>query len=136
MLGGLGDADKSLPMQYLGLPLKKGRLTRSEWQPAIEKVGTRLGGWHAKLLLRGGRLVLLHSVLTAIPIFYLYVFKLPIGVGKRLESLMRQFMWKGSGPGQRRGQAMVSWDIVCGPIKARDLGTLNIHNMNTTLLTK
>ena len=31
-------------MQYLGLPQKKGRLIRLEWQPVIEKVERRLGG--------------------------------------------------------------------------------------------
>ena len=31
---------------------------------------------------------------------------------------------------------MVSWDIVCKPIKAQGLGILDIHNMSNTLLTK
>ena len=31
---------------------------------------------------------------------------------------------------------MVSWDIVCRPIKAGGLGILNRHNMSTALLTK
>ena len=51
-----------------------------------------IGGWQIKLLSRGGQLVLLRSVHTMIPIFYLSVFKLPIGVEKRLEGLMRQFL--------------------------------------------
>ena len=76
------------------------------------------------------------ACLLASSLFYLSIFKLPIGVGKRLEGLMRRFLWKGTGLGQRRGQAMVSWEIACKPIKAGGLGILDIHNMSTTLLTK
>ena len=94
-------------MRYLGLPMKKGKKSRIDWQPVIEKVERRLEGWQAKLLSSGGRLVLLCSVLAAIPIFYLSVFKLHIGVGKRLEGLMRRFLWKGSGPRQGHRQALV-----------------------------
>ena len=56
--------------------------------------------------------MLLRSVLVAIPIFYLSVAKLPIGVGKRLERLMRRFLWNGLGIEQRNGQALVSWEVV------------------------
>ena len=56
----------SLPMRILGLPLKKGKMTRSDWDLVIEKVERRLEGWQAKLLSRVSRLVLLQSVLAAI----------------------------------------------------------------------
>ena len=39
-------------------------------------------------------LVLLKSVLCVIPMSYLSVFKLYVGVGKRLEGLMRRFLLK------------------------------------------
>ena len=89
----------------------------------IEKVERRLAGWQAKLLSRGRRLVLFKSILAAIPIFYLLVYKLPIGVGKRLEGLMRRFLWNGSGTKQLNGQALVSWEVVCRPTQARGLGS-------------
>ena len=37
------------------------------------------------VLLSGGQLVLLHSLLPAIPIFHVSVFKLLMGIEKRLE---------------------------------------------------
>ena len=64
------------------------------------------------------------------------MYKLPIGVGKRLESLMRRFLGKEFGSDHRRGQASMSWDNVCRPIQARGLGILDIHKMNTTLISK
>ena len=126
----------SLPMRYLSLPVKKGRTSRTDWDPIIEKVERRLEGWQAKLLSRAGQLVLLRSVFAAIPIFQLSLYKLSIEVGKRLEGLMRRFLWKGSGFDQCRGQALVSWDNVCRPIQAGGLEILDIHKMNTALLEK
>ena len=40
------------------------------------------GVWQARVISRGGCLVLLLSVLSAITIFYLLVFRLPMGVSK------------------------------------------------------
>ena len=48
--------------------------------------------WQAKLLSRGGRLVLLLSILAENPIFHLSMYKLPIGVGKRLDGLLSHFL--------------------------------------------
>ena len=42
----------------------------------------------------GGQLVLLQSILSAIPLFYFSVFKVPIGVRKRRGALVRHFLWK------------------------------------------
>jgi len=50
----------------------------------------------------GQHLVLLQSVLSVIPIFYILVFKLPISVRKCPQDLMRRFFWKGSELGNDR----------------------------------
>ena len=120
-------------MRYLGMPLKKDMTSRIDWDPVIEKVERRLEGWPAKSLSKPGRLVLLESILAAIPIFQLSVYKLSIGVGRRLEGLMRHFLWKGFRFDQCCGQALGSWDNICRPIQAEGLGILDTHKMNTTL---
>ena len=108
-------------------------MLRTYWDPVIEKVERRLEGWQAKILSRGGRMVLLRSILTAIPIFYLSVYKLPIEVGKRLEGLMRIFVWNKSGSKQRNGQVLVSWEVVCRPTQKGGLGIIDIQKMNMAL---
>ena len=70
----------SFPIYYLGLPLAEGRLRARDWKPVMEKIEAHLGGWQARLLSRGGRLVLLQSVLAAIPIYFMAIFKIPEGV--------------------------------------------------------
>ena len=63
----------------------------------------RLGGWQAHLLLRGDRLVLLKAVLSAIPIYFILVFRMPVGVRQRLKGAMRHFFWRGPSPTATRG---------------------------------
>ena len=71
---------EELPIQYLGLPLADRRLRIQDWQPVLEKVETRLGGWRARFLPRGGRLVLLSAVLSAIPTDFMSIFRMLVGV--------------------------------------------------------
>ena len=64
------------------------------------------------------------------------MYKIPIRVGKRLDGLMRSFLWKGCGSRQRREQGLVLWANVCRPIQAGGLGILDSQKMNTALLEK
>ena len=132
----LGTPIGSLPLRYLGLPLAGERLKTNDWQPVIEKVERRLEGWQTRVLSRGGRLVLLKAVLAAIPTYYLSIFRMPAGVRKRLESLMRGFFWKGSCHGDSRGAALVSWEVVCRPTNLGGLGVRHLQRTNVALLTK
>ena len=49
---------------------------------------------------------------------------------------MRQFLWKGTRSGQSHYLTMVSWDVICRPIKRGGLGILHVQSMNTALFTK
>ena len=44
----------ALPIHYLRVPLVDRRLRIRDWQPVLEKVEMRLGGWRARFLSRGG----------------------------------------------------------------------------------
>ena len=104
-----------LPIRYLGVPLVDRRLRIQDWQPIIEKVETRLGG-------RRARLILLKAVLVAIPIYYMSIFMMPVSVRRRLEKIMRRFLWRGSQPDETRGTALVAWSTVCRPVNQGGLG--------------
>ena len=107
----------TLPISYLGVPLVDRRLRITDWQPVLEKVETRLGGWRARLMSRGGCLVLLKAVLAAIPTYFISIFNMPGRVRKRLEQLMRGFFWRGSRPEESRGVPLVAWETVCRPVE-------------------
>ena len=126
----------TLPIRYLGVPLVDRRLRTLDWQPVLEKVESQLEGWWARLLSRGGRLVLLKAVLAAIPTYFMSIFRLSSGVRKRLEQLMRRFFWHGSRPEKTQAVPLVAWETVCRPIKQGGLGVRQLQHTNTALLAK
>ncbi|KAK1300975.1 hypothetical protein QJS10_CPB13g01246 [Acorus calamus] len=126
---------QKFPSRILGLPLHLGRLTKADWVPLIERFEKRLEGWSGIFLSLGGRLVLLQAILSNLPIFFLSLFKLLLGVRNRLEVIRRRFLWNGAKEVQNRVH-LVKWDIVCSSKKSGGVGILNICDMNTALLMK
>ena len=84
------------PITYLGLQLRGNPRSRAFWDPIINKVTKRLDGWKKAFLSKRGRLTLIEAVLSAIPTYYFSLFRLPSGVSKELEKIMRNFLWKGA----------------------------------------
>jgi hypothetical protein len=82
----------------------------------------------------GGRVVLLNSVLSAIPIFYLSLFKMPVGGWKKIVRLQRRFLWGGAAGSSKI--SWVSWVDVCRPKKEGGLGVKDLRIMNISLLAK
>ena len=73
----------SFPFTYLGLLLKLTTLSNIDWQPLLDRVKKRLAAWNGHTLSRGGRLVLVNSVLTSLPLYYMLFF-FPATMGDRL----------------------------------------------------
>ena len=125
---------ETIPIRYLGLPLTNHRLKTKDWQPVVEKVEKRLGGWRGRLLFRGGRLILVKAVLSAIPTYFMSAFRMPAGVWQRIESAMQSFFSRGADPG--RGSALVAWSSVCRPFADGGLGIHHLQHVNSALLCK
>lgn len=70
----LGCAVGNLPFRYLGLPLYNKRLRKEDWAIVINRINLRIEGWKAKLLSQGGRLTLVSSVLTSLPLLSTFLF--------------------------------------------------------------
>ncbi|WOL00140.1 hypothetical protein Cni_G08853 [Canna indica] len=79
----------------MGLPLRDGRLAKEDWNGIIENVDMRLSSWKGRLLSRGGRLVLINSVLSSISGYWLSIFKAPKWVIQAIVKRRRHFFWKG-----------------------------------------
>uniref|UniRef100_A0A2N9HE47 Reverse transcriptase domain-containing protein n=1 Tax=Fagus sylvatica TaxID=28930 RepID=A0A2N9HE47_FAGSY len=65
------------PSKYLGVNFKLRGNRIADFQDLIDKISSKLQGWKAKLLSQAGRLTLINSVLTSIPIYTFSVFKIP-----------------------------------------------------------
>ena len=83
----LGISFKYLVLEVGGNPRKK-----SFWEPILNKLKTRLSVWKGRFLSMEGRMCVIKSVLNAIPLFYLSVFKAPESIYKSIISIQRRFL--------------------------------------------
>ena len=92
-----------------------------------------LEGWKGKLFSRGGRLQLVNSVLSFIPIYFMACFQLPQWLIQRLDRIRRSFLW-GQNEDKRVGISLINWDTVCLPKEWGGLGVSNLRLRNISLL--
>jgi hypothetical protein len=85
----------SIPFVYLGLPIGGNPRRLAFWEPLLYRIKSRLSSWNSKHLSFGGRLVLLKSVLSSIPVYVLSFFKAPAGIISAIESILNCFFWGG-----------------------------------------
>ncbi|GJR72076.1 RNA-directed DNA polymerase, eukaryota [Tanacetum coccineum] len=76
----------SSPFKYLGVIVGDNMSRLKPWEYVISKVSNRLYNWKLKTLSIGGRLTLIKSVISSIPLYHMSIFKAPIGVLNKLES--------------------------------------------------
>lgn len=125
---------ESLPFTYLGLPVGSSPHSYSFWKPVINKIESRLSSWKRKLLSAGGRVTLVTSVLSALPLFYSSLFKFPGLVLKKISKILRSFFWGGSNESTKI--KWVAWNKVCFDREGGGLGLPNMQHRNTALLAK
>ena len=89
----LGCTISTLPLTYLGVPINNKSLTDIDGQILIDKIEKRLQGWKGSLLSLGGRVTLLNSVLSAIPLYWLSIYRLPAKIRHKIDKIRRKFLW-------------------------------------------
>lgn len=124
----------SLPFKYLGLPVGGNPRRISFWEPVLRRVRNRLALWKNKTLSFGGRICLIKSVLSSIPLFFLSFFKAPLGVVKSCHRLMKKNLWGGSE--DRAKIVWVSWEKICMAKEEGGLGIRDVGKFNLALLGK
>ncbi|XP_020272679.1 uncharacterized protein LOC109847855 [Asparagus officinalis] len=125
----------SLPFSYLGLPLKFGSLSKRDWQPLLDSFSKKLSLWKSRSLSLGGRLTLLNSVPSSIPLCYSSFFKLPRWLIKAIDKIRRNFLWNDNHQSSIV-RNLVSWDTVCRQKKDGGLGVIQLESFNIALLSK
>ncbi|GAU13302.1 hypothetical protein TSUD_42560 [Trifolium subterraneum] len=123
-----------LPFLYLGLPIGGDPRKLCFWYPLVDRIRKRLSGWKCKNLSYGGRLILLKSVLSSIPVYFLSFFKAPTGIISTLESIFCQFFWGGCEA--NRKIAWIKWDTICLARENGGLGVRRLKEFNISLLGK
>ncbi|XP_057760132.1 uncharacterized protein LOC130980472 [Arachis stenosperma] len=120
--------------RYLGVNIGHDRASRKMAQEVIDKIQRKLASWKGCLLNKAGRLCLVNAVMASIPVYNMQVSLLPKYACDKIDSLMRQFLWKGQANG--RGLPLVKWDIAITSKKAGGLGVRDTLCANMALLGK
>nr|XP_023899904.1 uncharacterized protein LOC112011799 [Quercus suber] len=120
--------------KYLGLSALMGKAKKQSFSYIKERVWKKLQGWKEKLLSQAGREVLIKSIIQAIPTYTMSCFKLPKGLIKELEIMIRKFWWGYSG-GNRKIH-WVKWERLCEAKEVSGMGFKEIEKFNDALLAK
>ncbi|KAK2644589.1 hypothetical protein Ddye_019784 [Dipteronia dyeriana] len=124
----------ALPISYLGLTLGGHPGSKIFWSDLVRLVERRLAPWKKIFLNKGGRLVLIKSVLTNLPTYFMSVFTMPISITQTIERLKRDF-FLGYGI-QKRKIHSIKWVTLCQSKKEGGLGVCSVLNLHKGLLAK
>jgi len=123
-----------IPFRYLGLEIGGNPRKAQFWEPVVNRINARLSSWKGKFLSMAGRICLIKSVFTSIPLFYLSFFKALVSVCNRIESIQRSFLWACGR--DNRSIPWVSWENICKPFEEGGLGIKDIRKFNFALMVK
>ena len=130
----LGVAASQSYDHYLGLPSLVGRAKKKSFSIIKEKIWKKLKGWKEKLLSQAGREILVKAIVQAIPTYTMSCFKLPKGLIKEIEILIRKFWW--GYKGEQKRIHWISWENLCLPKCEGGLGFRELNKFNDALLAK
>jgi len=115
----------SLPFNYLGVPIFKGKPKAGYFQPVLDKIKTKLASWKASLLSFSRRVHLIKSVIQSMLIYSITVYSWPVSLLKELERYVRNFIW--SRDLNSKELVTVAWKNVYSPV---DEGGLGIRSLS------
>ena len=122
------------PFKYLGITVG-GNPRRSEfWSPIVDKIKSRLSKWKGRLLSMAGRVCLIKSVISALPLYYFSFFKAPTVVCNTIRRIQSNFLWGWGSEGRKI--TWLNWKKVCSPVQVGGLGIKDIRCFNDALLAK
>ena len=123
---------KKFPCNYLGLPLHIRQLRRVDIQPVIDKVANRLPTWKGSFINKAGRLKLVNSVLSSMPVYFLTVFYLKKWALKKIDKIRRALLWNGTSEANG-SKCLVAWDNCKKPKANGGFGVLDLAKFSRAL---
>jgi hypothetical protein len=123
-----------LPFKFLGIPVGANPRRRETWKPIVENMERRLSSWSSRHLSYGGRITLINSVLSSLPLYFFSFYKAPKCIIHQLVRKQRNFLWGGGI--ENKKVCWISWDHICLPRIKGGLGIKNLELFNLALLSK
>lgn len=118
----------SLPFNYLGIPIFKGKPKTCHLQPIADRIKLKLSKWKAGLLSMAGRVQLVQSVIQSMLIYSISIYAWLTSLLKDLEKDIINFIW--SGDKDKRKLVSVAWKKVCRPYAQGGLNLRSLINLN------
>nr|GFB75806.1 RNA-directed DNA polymerase, eukaryota, reverse transcriptase zinc-binding domain protein [Tanacetum cinerariifolium] len=112
------------PFNYLGSRVSDLMSRIQSWHDVTKGMHTRLSKWKLKTLSIGGRLTLLKSVLAAISIYHMSIFKVPMNVLQNMESI-RARLFNGADVNSKKP----SWVRRKSVLAAKDVVGLRVSSL-------
>lgn len=109
-------------------------MCKAKWDIVLERVEARLYSGSAIFLSRGGKLILIHVVLQALPVYLMSLFMAPIATIKKLERLFRNFLWNDK-DGSKKTHLVRREMAKCNKDNG-GLGVKDLKMLNASLLMK
>ncbi|XP_048605505.1 uncharacterized protein LOC125583020 [Brassica napus] len=119
---------------YLGIPEDISGSKCKLFAFLKDKLMHRVNGWTGRWLSKGGKEVLIKSILLALPTYVMSTFLLPLEICENLASAIAQFWWSSNPP--KRGIHWAKWEKVCRSREEGGIGFRLIHEFNLALLAK
>jgi hypothetical protein len=123
----------TLPFTYLGLPMGTTKPSIKELSPLIDRIERRLSAT-SSFLSYGDRLVLVNSVMSSLPTYFMLSLSLPVGILDVIDRAWRHCLWRKKD--KNKVQSLAAWDMICKPKDKGGLGILNLSVQNNALLLK
>eukprot|EP00253_Pinus_taeda_P028450 PITA_28450 len=109
---------------YLGMPVSMGPLKANTWNEILDKVKRKIQQWGTQWLNPAGRIILLKSGISSLPLYRFTLYQAPACFHYKLEIAIRNFLWQG-GKKEKNKFNLVSWKSV---IQSQDRGGLGIRS--------
>jgi len=118
----------SLPFNYLGVPIFKGKPKRSHLQGIADNIKSKFCAWKSSLLSIAGRVLLVKSVIQGMLIHSLSIYSWPTALLKEIEAWCKNFIW--SGNISQWKLVTVSWSKSCKSLHQGGLGLRSLTVLN------
>lgn len=120
--------------KYLGFILKPNNYQIKDWHWLLKKIEARIALWSYRLLSIGGKLILVQSVLSSIPVYWFSLLEVPAYINKTIKRYFYKFLWNGSLNCDKI--PMVAADTLARPYKFGGWGIKELESFNIALRLK
>ena len=91
-------------IKYLGFRIKPNCYKKEDWNWLLEKMESRINNWCNRWLSRAGRLVLIKSLLEAIPVYWMALAWIPKSILIKSRRICSTFLWA-----REKDQKVLPW---------------------------